>query len=159
MRPGFDTVIVGDGLVGGERVAAAAFRRGGHLWLAFDRELPPGFVEELEAREPDLGRIDSLVVPQSAVLRLALPPAVAPRLRPTAAGWRPYETPQDGRFYGVWIHDTERTVVTYIEGEEWTIKCPTDESRALFSSQGYSSGNYIPPAPPIMAFMSNSSFS
>lgn len=50
------------------------------------------------------------------------------RICPTAAGWRPYETPQDGRFYGVWIHDTERTIVTYIEGEEWTIKCPTDEN-------------------------------
>ena len=47
---------------------------------------------------------------------------------PKAAGWRQYATPQDGRFFGVWIHDAERTIVTYIEGEEWIIKCPTEES-------------------------------
>lgn len=40
-----------------------------------------------------------------------------------ADGWRPYPTAQDAAWFGVWVHDERRRVVTFAEGDETRTLC------------------------------------
>lgn len=43
-------------------------------------------------------------------------------------GWKQYDTDQDAPYFGVWYHTERRETVTYAEGDEIRVKCPTAES-------------------------------
>ena len=38
-------------------------------------------------------------------------------------GWRQFDTDQDASYFGIWIHDTRRTIVTYAEGDLTVTEC------------------------------------
>ncbi len=63
-----------------EPAAAAAFRRGPHIWLVFDRPAPDGMVERISAASPDLEPIVQLDLEGATVLRLTAQSLLAPRL-------------------------------------------------------------------------------
>ena len=43
-------------------------------------------------------------------------------------GWRQYDTSQDASYFGVWVHEGDRRIVTFAEGDETTTECPSPES-------------------------------
>jgi len=45
-----------------------------------------------------------------------------------AEGWRQWATDQDAWYFGVWVHYESRQILTYAEGDETLIVCPTQES-------------------------------
>lgn len=45
-----------------------------------------------------------------------------------ADGWRQYDTEQDASYFGVWVHPERRVIVTFAEGDETTVECPTQEA-------------------------------
>lgn len=56
------------------------------------------------------------------------------------AGWEPHPTWQDADFFGVWVHQENRMIFTYAEGDRTLVICPTepqfrleyDEMRAFY---------------------------
>jgi len=46
----------------------------------------------------------------------------------SADGWKQYDTQQDASYFGVWVHPERRVIVTFAEGDETTVTCPTQES-------------------------------
>lgn len=42
-------------------------------------------------------------------------------------GWQQYDTDQDAWYFGVWIHQAKRQILTYAEGDETLVTCPTEE--------------------------------
>ena len=45
-----------------------------------------------------------------------------------ADGWLQYETNQDASYFGVWVHPERREIVTFAEGDETRVFCPTVDS-------------------------------
>ena len=45
-----------------------------------------------------------------------------------ADGWRQYDTNQDAWYFGVWVHESRREIVTFAEGDESRTTCPTVET-------------------------------
>ena len=43
-------------------------------------------------------------------------------------GWKQYDTEQDASYFGVWVHPESRVIVTFAEGDETTVTCPTQEA-------------------------------
>ena len=41
-----------------------------------------------------------------------------------AHGWRPYPTPQDAPWFGVWVHDRFHRIVVFSKGDETRTLCP-----------------------------------
>ncbi|HEX9771016.1 MAG TPA: hypothetical protein VGA50_17720 [Kiloniellales bacterium] len=69
---------------------AAAFRRGQHLWLVFDRPVAEGAAGLIAETVPDLGPVERLAAenaPSATVLRLKLPWAFVPALRREDRAW------------------------------------------------------------------------
>ncbi len=69
---------------------AAAFRRGRHLWLAFDQRLPDGIADRIAKDVPDLAPVQQLTAtndPVAGILRFNLPRAFVPELRREDGGW------------------------------------------------------------------------
>ncbi|MCA9652553.1 MAG: hypothetical protein KC501_21735 [Myxococcales bacterium] len=50
------------------------------------------------------------------------------RICPAEDGWRQYDTDQDAWYFGVWVHEGRREIVTYAEGDESRVTCPTADS-------------------------------
>lgn len=46
----------------------------------------------------------------------------------SADGWKQYDTQQDASYFGVWVHPETRVIVTFAEGDETTVTCPTQEA-------------------------------
>lgn len=67
--------------------AAAAFRRGEHLWLAFDRPAPRDLVNRIAAAAPHLGDVRLLEDGGSTILLIRTQPTVAPRLSRDGTSW------------------------------------------------------------------------
>tara|TARA_B100000686_G_C16291297_1_gene713790 strand:- start:211 stop:543 length:333 start_codon:yes stop_codon:yes gene_type:complete len=42
-------------------------------------------------------------------------------------GWRQFDTHQDASYFGIWIHDTRRTIVMYAEGDLTVTECADHE--------------------------------
>ncbi len=63
-----------------EDVRAAAYQRGGSLWLVFDREGPDNLEQGLRALLPEVKNIESIVVKGATVLRFDVPSSHVPRL-------------------------------------------------------------------------------
>lgn len=43
-------------------------------------------------------------------------------------GWKQYDTNQDASYFGVWVHLADMKTITYCEGDETLVECPTLES-------------------------------
>ena len=69
---------------------AAVFRRGRHLWIAFDQPLAATLGREIAEAMPDLAPVERLTAendPAAAILRLNLPWAFVPKMRRAERGW------------------------------------------------------------------------
>ncbi len=67
--------------------AAAAFRRGEHLWLVFDRPPPRDLVKRLAAGAPHLGSVRLVEAGRATVMVIGARPTVAPRLSREDNSW------------------------------------------------------------------------
>ena len=77
-----------------EDVRAAAYQRGGSLWLVFDREGPANLEQGLRALFPEVETIESIAVKGATVLRFDIPSSHVPRLsrfEVTGVGTSPQE--------------------------------------------------------------------
>ena len=45
-----------------------------------------------------------------------------------ADGWAQWDTDQDAWYFGVWIHIEDRKILTWAEGDESLVECPTQEA-------------------------------
>ena len=45
-------------------------------------------------------------------------------------GYQQYDTDQDASYFGVWVHVEDRKILTFAEGDETIVDCPTAESFA-----------------------------
>lgn len=43
-------------------------------------------------------------------------------------GWKQYDTSQDAWYFGVWVHEKRRLILTYAEGDITIERCKTDEN-------------------------------
>jgi hypothetical protein len=43
-------------------------------------------------------------------------------------GWKQFDTKQDAWYFGVWVHEEKREIITYAEGDITRVICPTEES-------------------------------
>ena len=68
-------------------VAAAAFRRGRHLWLLFDLPARVDIARQIQRIAPELAPVVQLKRQDVVALRLTLPLGVAPKLRRDGADW------------------------------------------------------------------------
>ncbi|MEQ9609846.1 MAG: hypothetical protein RLN99_19480, partial [Kiloniellaceae bacterium] len=67
--------------------AAAAFRRGDHLWLVFDRPAPLDLVNRIAASAPHLGDVRLLEEGGATILLIRTQPTVVPRLSRDGTSW------------------------------------------------------------------------
>ena len=67
--------------------AAAAFRRGEHLWLVFDRPAPRQVVQQIAAEAPHLGEVQLLEDSGATILLIRAQPTVVPRLSRDGSRW------------------------------------------------------------------------
>lgn len=67
--------------------AAAAFRRGPYLWLAFDRNLPADLVAKLDAEAPELAPFSRYEVPGGTLVRMMAPGLRQPYLLREGQDW------------------------------------------------------------------------
>lgn len=44
------------------------------------------------------------------------------------AGWEQYDTDQDAWYFGVWINEDTRQILTYAEGDTTLVTCKSEES-------------------------------
>lgn len=59
--------------------------------------------------------------------------------------WRQYDTDQDAWYFGVWVNVTERRILTYAEGDESVVTCPSADS---FRAELESMAEFHGPPPP-----------
>lgn len=52
------------------------------------------------------------------------------RYSPVSEGWVQYNTTQDAPLFGVWVNRASRTIVSFAQGDETVITCPTETSYA-----------------------------
>jgi hypothetical protein len=50
------------------------------------------------------------------------------KICPASEGWKQYDTSQDAWYFGVWVNVADRKIMTYCEGDESLVECPTVES-------------------------------
>lgn len=62
-------------------------------------------------------------------------------------GWEQYDTNQDAWYFGVWVHEGRREIVTYAEGDESRVTCPTAEA---FRAELARMAEFYGPPPPAM---------
>lgn len=62
-----------------------------------------------------------------------------------AKGWKQYDTDQDARYFGAWVHIEKRQILTYTEGDITLVTCPTVES---FKAELKAMANFYGPPPP-----------
>jgi len=43
-------------------------------------------------------------------------------------GWRQYDTDQDAPYFGVWVHEEKRLIMTYTEGDITLTVCGSEDS-------------------------------
>lgn len=43
-------------------------------------------------------------------------------------GWKQWDTDQDAWYFGIWVHAKERKILTFAEGDETLVVCPTQET-------------------------------
>lgn len=60
-------------------------------------------------------------------------------------GWRQYDTEQDAPYFGIWVHERRREIVTFAEGDESRVLCTTVES---FRAELASMAKFYGPPPP-----------
>lgn len=70
-----------------QQTSAAAFRRGEHLWLVFDRLAPADAVQRIAAEAPHLGEVQQLEENGATILLIRTLPSVAPRLSRDEGRW------------------------------------------------------------------------
>lgn len=68
-------------------VALAVFRRGPHIWLVFDKEVPSIVTAELEKLAPELAPIEQFKVPNATLIRVTAPPIMVPRVTRDGTSW------------------------------------------------------------------------
>lgn len=64
---------------------------------------------------------------------------------PAKEGWRQYDTENDASYFGVWVHEGRREIVTYAEGDETRVTCPTDDA---FRAELARMAEFYGPPPP-----------
>ncbi len=69
-----------------------------------------------------------------------------------ADGWEQWDTENDASYFGVWIHRADRLVVQFIEGDEVTVSCATDER---FSAELTAMAEFYGPPPPSFTTIDN----
>ena len=47
---------------------------------------------------------------------------------PSSKGWWQFDTDQDAPYFGVWVNPKRREILTFAEGDETLVTCPTEES-------------------------------
>lgn len=52
------------------------------------------------------------------------------RYCPVSEGWIQYSTTQDAPFFGVWVNRASRIIISFAQGDETAITCPTEASYA-----------------------------
>ena len=60
-------------------------------------------------------------------------------------GWRQYDTDQDAWYFGVWVHPARREIVTFAEGDESRVSCPSPDS---FRAELAAMAEFYGPPPP-----------
>ena len=60
-------------------------------------------------------------------------------------GWRQYDTKEDASYFGIWVHERRREIVTFAEGDESRVTCPTVEG---FRAELASMAKFYGPPPP-----------
>lgn len=70
-----------------EEVAAAAYRRGASLWLAFDRPPPRDLTVDLARLAPQFGPYEQFAIGGGTLIRMAAPPVLVPLMRKDGAAW------------------------------------------------------------------------
>lgn len=43
------------------------------------------------------------------------------------SGWRQFDTDQDASYFGIWVHEGKRQILTFAEGDETLVTAPTAE--------------------------------
>jgi hypothetical protein len=43
-------------------------------------------------------------------------------------GWKQYDTREDAWYFGVWVHEKRRLILTYAEGDITIVRCKTEAS-------------------------------
>ena len=49
---------------------------------------------------------------------------------PRSDGWKRYFTDRDSSCFGIWVNDKRLAIVTFVEGDEQVVTCPSAESFA-----------------------------
>ncbi|MCH6587904.1 MAG: hypothetical protein IH805_06290 [Proteobacteria bacterium] len=70
-----------------EGTSAAAFRRGGKLWLVFDRPPPGDLAGDISRMAPELEPVEQFEVARATVIRFAAPAMLTTSLRRENAAW------------------------------------------------------------------------
>ena len=60
-------------------------------------------------------------------------------------GWKQFDTEQDASYFGIWVHEKDRRIVTYAEGDLTEVICPDQEG---FAKEIQSMEVFYGPAPP-----------
>ena len=61
--------------------------------------------------------------------------------------WKQYDTDQDAPYFGIWVNTKARKVLTFAEGDETTVTCPTREA---LKAELASMEKFYGPTPPCM---------
>ncbi len=70
-----------------EEVAAAAYRRGASLWLAFDRPLSRNLTVDLARLAPQFAPYEQFSISDGTLIRMAAPPVLVPLMRKEGKAW------------------------------------------------------------------------
>jgi len=70
-----------------EEVAAAAYRRGASLWLAFDRPLSRDLTVDLTRLAPQFAPYEQFSISDGTLIRMAAPPVLVPLMRKEGKAW------------------------------------------------------------------------
>ena len=60
-------------------------------------------------------------------------------------GWKQFDTIQDASYFGIWVHEEERRIITYAEGDLTEVICLDQEG---FTAEIRSMEEFYSPAPP-----------
>ena len=60
-------------------------------------------------------------------------------------GWKQFNTEKDASYFGIWVHEKDRRIVTYAEGDLTEVICPDLEG---FTKEIRSMEVFYGPAPP-----------
>ncbi len=71
----------------GEPVAAAAFRRGGAVWLVFDKQTEQNLDALKQASNGTISKIEQINIPRATVLRMETPAGFNPRPKREGLAW------------------------------------------------------------------------